>query len=252
VSAPLLEVEKLTKRFGGLTANEDVSFTLREGEIVGLIGPNGAGKTTVFNSLAGFFAPTSGAVRFQGVEIAGLPPEAIAASGIARTFQIVRIFKSMTVLENVMVGALLRHRAVPRAEARARETLRFTGLERRADDPAGRLTVAEQKRLEVARALATEPRLLLLDEVMAGLTHAEVQGAVEMVRRVQALGIACLVVEHVMEGIMPIADRILVLERGRLIAEGPPTAIANDPGVIAAYLGEEYRAPGEEYRAPGA
>jgi branched-chain amino acid transport system ATP-binding protein len=244
VTAPLLEVEKLTKRFGGLTANEDVSFTIREGEIAGLIGPNGAGKTTVFNSLAGFFAPTSGSVRFRGVELSGLPPEAIAANGIARTFQIVRIFKSMTVLENVMVGALLRHPAVPRAEARAREALAFTGLERRAEDPAGRLTVAEQKRLEVARALATEPRLLLLDEVMAGLTHAEVQGAVEMVRRVQARGIACLVVEHVMEGIMPIADRILVLERGRLIADGPPAAIANDPAVIAAYLGEEYRAPG--------
>jgi branched-chain amino acid transport system ATP-binding protein len=241
-SAPLLEVEKLTKRFGGLTANEDVCFTIREGEIAGLIGPNGAGKTTVFNSVAGFFAPTSGSVRLQGVEIAGLPPEAIAAKGIARTFQIVRIFKSMTVLENVMVGALLRHRAVPAAAERARDALRFTGLERRADDPAGRLTVAEQKRLEVARALATEPRLLLLDEVMAGLTHSEVQGAVEMVRRIQARGIACLVVEHVMEGIMPIADRILVLERGRVIADGPPAAIANDPAVIAAYLGEEYRA----------
>jgi branched-chain amino acid transport system ATP-binding protein len=244
VSAPLLEVEKLTKRFGGLTANEDVSFTIREGEIAGLIGPNGAGKTTVFNSLAGFFAPSSGAIRFQGAEIAGLPPETIAAKGIARTFQIVRVFKSMTVLENVMVGALLRHRAVPHAAAHASEALRFTGLERRAADPAGQLTVAEQKRLEVARALATEPRVLLLDEVMAGLTHSEVQDAVEMVRRIQARGIACVVVEHVMEGIMPIADRMLVLERGRLIADGPPRAIANDPAVIAAYLGEEYRAPG--------
>jgi branched-chain amino acid transport system ATP-binding protein len=245
VSAPLLEVEKLTKRFGGLTANEDVSFTIREGEIAGLIGPNGAGKTTVFNSLAGFFAPTSGAIRFQGAEIAGLPPEAIAAQGIARTFQIVRIFKGMTVLENVMVGALLRHRHVARATERAGDALRFTGLERRAADPAGRLTVAEQKRLEVARALATEPRLLLLDEVMAGLTSSEVQDAVDMVRRIQARGVACVVVEHVMEGIMPIADRMLVLERGRLIADGPPRAIANDPVVIAAYLGEEYRAPGD-------
>ncbi len=241
---PLLEVERLTKRFGGLTANEDVSFTVGEGEIAGLIGPNGAGKTTVFNSLAGFFAPSAGSIRFRGEEIAGLPPEAVAARGVARTFQIVRIFKGMTVLENVLVGALLRHRAVPDAVARAREALRFTGLERRAADPAGRLTVAEQKRLEVTRALATEPRLLLLDEVMAGLTAAEVQDAVEMVRRIRDRGIACVVVEHVMEGIMPIADRMLVLERGRLIADGPPRAIANDPAVIAAYLGEEYRAPG--------
>ncbi len=244
MNAPLLAVAGLTKRFGGLVANEDVGFTIREGEIAGLIGPNGAGKTTVFNSLAGFFAPSAGSVRLRGEEIAGLPPEAIAARGVARTFQVVRVFKGMTVLENVLVGALLRHRAVPDARAKAREALRFTGLDRRADEPAGRLTVAEQKRLEVTRALATEPRLLLLDEVMAGLTAIEVQEAVEMVRRIQARGIACVVVEHVMEGIMPIADRMLVLERGRLIADGPPRAIANDPAVIAAYLGEEYRAPG--------
>jgi len=244
MSAPLLEVERLTKRFGGLTANEDVGFTVREGEIVGLIGPNGAGKTTVFNSLAGFFAPTAGSIRLRGEEIAGRAPEDVAARGLARTFQIVRVFKGMTVLENVLVGALLRHHAVPAALAKAREALRFTGLDARADEPAARLTVAEQKRVEVTRALATEPRLLLLDEVMAGLTAAEVREAVEMVRRIQAGGIACVVVEHVMEGIMPIADRMLVLERGRLIADGPPRAIANDPAVIAAYLGEEYRAPG--------
>ena len=244
MTTALLQVEKLTKRFGGLTANEDVSFTVRAGEIVGLIGPNGAGKTTVFNALAGFFSPTAGSIRLAGEEIAGRPPEHVAARGVARTFQIVRVFRSMTVLENVMVGALLRHRAVADAEVRAREALAFTGLGGRAADPAGRLTVAEQKRLEVTRALATEPRLLLLDEVRAGLTAAEVQEAVEMVRRIQARGIACVVVEHVMEGIMPIADRMLVLERGRLIADGPPGAIARDPAVVAAYLGEEYRAPG--------
>jgi branched-chain amino acid transport system ATP-binding protein len=238
-------VEKLTKRFGGLTANEDVSFTVRAGEIVGLIGPNGAGKTTVFNALAGFFPPSAGSIRLDGEEIAGRPPEHVAARGVARTFQIVRVFKSMTVLENVLVGALLRHRAVPAAEAKAREALAFTGLSRRAAAPAGKLTVAEQKRLEVSRALATEPRLLLLDEVMAGLTQAEVQDAVDLVKRIQARGVACVVVEHVMEGIMPIADRMLVLERGRLIADGPPRAIATDPAVVAAYLGEEYRAPGE-------
>ena len=244
MTAPLLEVEKLTKRFGGLVANEDVSFTVGEGEVVGLIGPNGAGKTTVFNSLAGFFAPTSGQIRLDGCSVAGLAPEELAARGVARTFQIVRIFKSMTVLENAMVGAILRHRTVPAAARHGYEMLRFTGLESRAHEPATRLTVVEQKRLEVARALAIGPRLLLLDEVMAGLTPAEVQEAVDMVRRIRDRGIACVVVEHVMEGIMPIADRMLVLERGRKIAEGPPAAIANDPAVIAAYLGEEYRAPG--------
>ncbi|HEU4381958.1 MAG TPA: ABC transporter ATP-binding protein [Anaeromyxobacteraceae bacterium] len=244
MTAPLLRVDRLTKRFGGLVANEEVSFEVGAGEIVGLIGPNGAGKTTVFNSLAGFFAPTSGAILLDGVAIDGLRPEVIAARGVARTFQIVRVFRSMTVLENVMVGAMLRHRAVPGAEARARQALGFTGLERRAGELAGRLTVAEQKRLELTRALATEPRLLLLDEVMAGLTASEVQLAVELVRRIRARGIACVVVEHVMEAIMPVADRVLVLENGRKIAEGKPAAIASDPAVIAAYLGEDYRAPG--------
>lgn len=244
MTAPLLQVEGLTKRFGGLTANEGVTFSVAQGEILGLIGPNGAGKTTVFNSLAGFFAPSAGHIRLAGEDVAGLPPEALAARGVARTFQIVRIFRSMTVLENVMVGAMLHHKAVPAARRVAAEALAFTGLTRRAHEPAARLTAAEQKRLEVTRALATDPRLLLLDEAMAGLNPAEVQEAAEMVKRIRARGIACVVVEHVMEGIMPIADRVLVLERGRLIADGPPGAVAADPAVIAAYLGEEYRAPG--------
>jgi branched-chain amino acid transport system ATP-binding protein len=239
----LLEVKGLTKKFGGLVANEDVSFTLGAGEILGLIGPNGAGKTTLFNSLAGFFAPTSGTIQLKGHAIEGLPPERIAKLGIARTFQIVRIFKSMTVVENVMVGAMLRRKQVAAAERVARETLAFTGLERRADEPASRLTVAEQKRLEMARALASDPELLLLDEVMAGLTQSEVSEAVQLVRRIRDRGIACVIVEHVMEGIMPLADRILVLVNGRKIAEGPPAAVAADPAVIAAYLGEGH-APG--------
>ena len=244
MTAPLLEVQGLTKRFGGLVANEDVSFSLAAGEILGLIGPNGAGKTTLFNSLAGFFAPTAGTIRFEGEPVAGLPPERIAARGIARTFQIVRIFRSMTVVENVMVGAMLRARAVAAAERIALETLGFAGLADRARVPAAQLTVAEQKRLEVARALATSPKLLLLDEVMAGLTPAEVVGAVDLVRRIRARGVACVVVEHVMEGIMPLADRILVLDNGRRIAEGTPQAVARDPAVIDAYLGDGHRAPG--------
>ncbi len=244
MTAPLLEVRGLTKRFGGLVANEDVSFSLAAGEILGLIGPNGAGKTTLFNSLAGFFAPTAGTIRLEGEPVAGLPPERIAARGIARTFQIVRVFRSMTVVENVMVGAMLRTKAVGAAQRLALETLAFAGLDHRAGHPAAQLTVAEQKRLEVARALATAPKLLLLDEVMAGLTPSEVHGAVDLVRRIRARGIACVVVEHVMEGIMPLADRILVLDNGRKIAEGPPQAVAGDPAVIAAYLGDGHRAPG--------
>ncbi len=239
----LLEVKALTKRFGGLVANEDVSFEVGAGEIVGLIGPNGAGKTTVFNSLAGFFAPTSGTIQLEGRSIEGLPPERVAALGIARTFQIVRIFRSMTVVENVMVGAMLRRKNVGAAERAARDTLAFAGLDRRADEPASRLTVAEQKRLEVARALATEPKRLLRDEVMAGRSQAEVSEAVQLVRRIRDRGTACVIVEHVMEGIMPLADRILVLVNGRTIAEGPPATVAADPAVIAAYLGDAH-APG--------
>jgi branched-chain amino acid transport system ATP-binding protein len=244
MTAPLLEVRGLTKRFGGLVANDDVTFNVGAGEVVGLIGPNGAGKTTLFNSIAGFFAPTSGSILLDGAPVAGLPPERMAARGVARTFQIVRIFRSMTVLENAMVGAMLRTKSTPAAERIAREALAFAGLADRADEPAATLTAAGQKRLEIARALAAGPRLLLLDEVMAGLTPPEVQEAVALVRRIRARGITCMIVEHVMEGIMPLADRLLVLDNGRKIAEGAPAAIAADPAVIAAYLGVGHDAEG--------
>jgi branched-chain amino acid transport system ATP-binding protein len=237
VTAPLLVVRGLTKRFGGLSANEDVSFAVDPAEIVGLIGPNGAGKTTLFNCLAGFHRPNAGTIEFDGKAFARLTPERAARRGIARTFQIVRIFASMTAAENVMVGAMLRSKAIAHARATALDILAFVGLGGRAGAIAGTMTVAEQRRLEVARALATGPKLLLLDEVMAGLNPTEVREAVDLVLRIRERGIACVIVEHVMEAIMPIADRIVVLDAGRKIAEGPPGAIARDPAVLAAYLG---------------
>ncbi|MFT3963525.1 ABC transporter ATP-binding protein [Propionivibrio sp.] len=215
-----------------------MSFELDAGQIVGLIGPNGAGKTTLFNCIAGFFPPSEGSIRFLGRDVTGATAEEMARLGVARTFQIVRSFGSMTVTENIMVGAMLRTKHVAAARARAREMLAFCGLGSRAEVAASSLTVAEQRRLEVARALASEPRLLLLDETMAGLTPSEVQEAVRLVREIQSRGVACLVVEHVMEGIMPIADHMVVLDYGRKIAEGTPVEISRNPAVLAAYLGE--------------
>jgi branched-chain amino acid transport system ATP-binding protein len=238
VRAPLLNVRGLTKHFGGLFANEDVSFAVDRGEIVGLIGPNGAGKTTLFNCLAGFHTPSAGTIEFDGKTFARLTPERAARHGIARTFQIVRTFASMTACENVMVGAMIHNKRVAEARALAMDTLSFVGLSARAGSTAGTMTVAEQRRLEIARALATAPKLLLLDEVMAGLNPAEVRQAAELVRRIRDRDIACVIVEHVMEAIMPIAHRIVVLDAGRKIADGPPDAIARDPAVLAAYLGD--------------
>jgi len=234
---PLLVVDHVSKRFGGLVATDDVSFVVEAGEIVGLIGPNGAGKTTLFNCIAGFFAPTSGTIHLNGVSIAGLSPEACARLGVGRTFQIARTFQSMTALENVMVGAFLKSRDVKAARARSRELLDFVDLANPADRPSGTMTISEQRRLAVARALALGPSLLLMDEVMAGLNPAEVKEAVDVVLKIKAQGIACLIVEHVLEGIMPIANRIVVLDGGKKIADDAPSVVSNDAAVIAAYLG---------------
>jgi branched-chain amino acid transport system ATP-binding protein len=237
VNNPLLAVRGLSKRFGGLSANEDVSFAVDAGDVIGLIGPNGAGKTTLFNCLAGYYPPSAGVIEFDGHVLTHLTPENATRRGIARTFQIVRTFASMTALENVMVGAMLHHKRVSDARKLAIDTLSFVGLTARAAAVSGNMTVAEQKRLEVARALATDPKLLLLDEVMAGLNTTEMREAVDLVLRIRDRGIACVIVEHVMEAIMPIAHRIVVLDAGRKIAEGPPDVVARDPAVIAAYLG---------------
>ena len=238
----LLQIKQLTKNFGGLMANDHIDLQLNEGEIVGLIGPNGAGKTTLFNCIAGFYPISSGEVNFQGEDITGLPSNAVCLKGIARTFQIVRVFKELPVLDNVMVGAFNRTNSASQARKKALEVLDFCGLTGKKNLLAGGLTIADKKRLEVAKAFATAPALLMLDEAMAGLNQTETAEAIELVKKIRQSGTTILLVEHVMEVVMPISSRVVVLEYGRKIAEDTPEKVINNEEVIKAYLGDKYHA----------
>jgi len=236
----LLEVRDVTKKFGELVANDRVSFTVDAGTIVGLIGPNGAGKTTLFNCVSGLYPVTAGRISFDGSEVTGLPSYRIARMGAVRTFQVVRPLKDMTVFDNVLVGAFLHGAGGAQAREAAESCIELCGLAEYADKSAGDLPIGGKKRLELARALATRPKLLMLDEVMAGLTSTEVKAALELIRHIREKGITLLIVEHVMEAIMPIADKVVVLDGGIKIAEGPPDQIIDDERVISAYLGAKF------------
>jgi branched-chain amino acid transport system ATP-binding protein len=238
----LLEVSKLTKNFGGLRANDNVDLIVSKGEIIGLIGPNGAGKTTLFNCIAGFYTPSSGNVTFNGEDITGLPSNEICFKGIARTFQIVRVFKDMSVLDNVMVGAFNRTHVAAKARQKSMEVLDFCGLAPQKNQLAGSLTIANKKRLELVKAYATAPTLLMLDEAMAGLNQTETAEAVALIKKIREKGTTIILVEHVMEVVMPISDRVLVLDYGKKIAEDAPGKILNNEEVIKAYLGDKYHA----------
>jgi branched-chain amino acid transport system ATP-binding protein len=250
----ILEVDQLTLKFGGLTALDDVSFHINEGEILGLIGPNGAGKTTCFNAITGVYKPTSGAIRFNGESLAGKKRFEITQSGIARTFQNIRLFPTMTALENVLVGADAQHstgifsalfrlpkhrREEAEGHDRAMELLRFMGLGKQADELAANLSYGDQRRLEIARAMATRPKLICLDEPAAGFNPQEKRVLMDLIRKVRDQGFTVLLIEHDMRLVMGVTDRIVVLEFGKKIAEGAPAEIRDNPAVIAAYLGVE-------------
>jgi branched-chain amino acid transport system ATP-binding protein len=238
MAEPILKVSSVSKAFGGLMAVSDVSFDMRPKEIVGLIGPNGAGKTTLFNVISGYYAPTRGKVLFDGEDVSGKQPYALARRGVGRTFQVVKPFAGLSVLDNVVVAALLRHPRRADAEAHAMEVLELTGLADRADVAAASLTLAGRKRLEISKALALEPRVLLLDEVVAGLNPTEVDRTIELILSLRERGMTILIVEHIMRVIMKISDRLVVLNFGEKIAEGSPAEVAQNRAVVQAYLGE--------------
>ena len=240
MSVPLLETRGVWQRFGGLIANSDISMSVEPGEIVGLIGPNGAGKSTLFNLIAGVLPPTQGSIWFNGEDVTHLPAAERCQRGIARTFQVVKSFETMSVIDNVIVGALIRTTVMREARRKAHEVLEFAGIAHRADKLARDLIPSEKRRLEVARALATEPRLLLLDECLTGVTPIEAQTGVELVRKVRETGVTVLMVEHVMEIVMPLVDRAIVLDLGKVLVEGKPKDIVRDPRVIKAYLGDRH------------
>jgi branched-chain amino acid transport system ATP-binding protein len=240
--APLLDVQGVSKYFGGLRANEEISFQVNRGEIISIIGPNGAGKSTLFSCVTGFHRVDKGRVIFKGHDITSRKPHAIARLGIVRTFQIVQVISDMTVLENVMTGGFLRHNRVVDVRRKAEEILAFTGLIEKGDYNALELTISDKKRLEVSMALAMDPELLMLDESMAGLTPVELRQIIELIRKVRASSVTVVVVEHVMEAVMELSDRVIVLNSGRKVMEGTPEEVVANPEVKRAYLGERYGA----------
>jgi branched-chain amino acid transport system ATP-binding protein len=239
-AAPILELSGVTKRFGGLTAVSDVSFTVPAGELLGIIGPNGAGKTTLFNVISGYYRPEAGRIVFAGRDVTGLAPHQICRLGLTRTFQLVKPFGNLSVIDNVMIGALTRLPTVSSARLEAERVVEACGLASHAGSHARALPIGLRKRLEVARALATRPRLILLDEVMAGLNPTELGGMIELIRRLHGDGLTVIVIEHIMAAMMRLARRIVVLHHGETIAAGAPAEITQDRRVVDAYLGEEF------------